>query len=193
MRKLGILVMAMTLVLGMSFGVMARDEAEITVNVPKYATLSVGNDIELNFDTPRSDSTYEGNNPSKVLGSTTLTVESNTPALVSIEENMTQSLKAELGGNKVWPWQGDTSKAVVAPWIWVTDPNRDFTGAESSEYTNIMATEANGKGQIVKIDHPTGETNYTIHVENKWFDSANWYELTAGTKTYEITATVSAK
>jgi hypothetical protein len=195
MKKLGILVMSLVLVCGMSLGVLAQlagDEIDINASVAEKATIEIDGSIDLDIDKltefENDDAAkMESHNNSEVI------VRANTPVKVTFEENLSKVL-AEILGNKnlVWAFNTYNTPEGVQGDDWVVSPNVTIDAFEWDTDPMTMYPHTNGMAKDVYLEQ--GYNKLEVGMETKWRQKDNeenmlkWYDLLAKD---EITSTVT--
>ena len=206
MRKVGILVMALVLVFGMSFGVIANENeglltndntvqnsVGVDVHVSKYASLQVPNgNFDINLNNPDSGHTSNDQYPDKlgkqgVSNEKEVVVESNTP--VNVNFNWTWSDDAQIADLPSY-WEETTGDEwVVSPNIVIVDGQDEFAEIENDEGLYNLSGRS---GELTS--NSKGIRDFKVFLETNWNDSAqaNWSNLEAGEHEGIFTVTISS-
>ena len=175
MRKLGILVMALVLVVGMSSGVMADmgdHSVGVTLTVAEYAQIDMPDDYDITLTKPNGE--FNGSDQDRQ----NVTIRNNTDIKATFSWSWNQD---NYPGVDEWDGSGD-SDYTISPNIVMEDTELTFEETGTSD--------AKGRDGTVLINNK-GEKTFGLRLESKWSDSGNhdWETLEAGD--YEGTLTIT--
>ena len=176
MRKLGIALLALAVVFGLSTGVMAdslAEEVDFTIEVDEYATLDVPEDsVNLTIEDLED-------NPDESLG--TIEVAANTAVTTEVEMDITDY--GELDKEDFWGYENSDD--------WIISPNihADYDESHAGGYTDLVE---GFELDEVSLDS-NGEASQEYFFETNINEEADWYEFDADeTVKGDLTFTVSA-
>lgn len=195
MKKLGILMLAMLLVCGMSLGVMAKlaeDEIDINANVAEKATIETDGSINLNindFEATESDQNAD------------VIVRANTDVYVTFAENLSRKLADRLPrNNMVWAFDDsnlDEVRGLLTGDNWIVSPNVTIDKFNWDASKGLMHTHKDGMAKVINVS--SGYHKFEVGMATTWReldsngDMLAWYDLNAEDNiTATVTVTVDA-
>mgnify|MGYP006292228409 CR=1 FL=1 len=203
MKKLGILVMVLVLVWGISVGVMAELASEIipiNASVAEKATIDVddvNNQIDLDIDNLLETESSGGHTVSH--NNADLIIRSNTDIKVTFQENLSRVLANILGNEDlVWAFNYYQQPQGVTGDDWVVSPN--VTISEWTWGTDPMTMYPHSDGMAKDVYLAQGYNELEVGMETKWRQKDKeenmlaWYDLLADESiSANVTVTVAAQ
>ncbi len=184
MKKLGIIVLAMIFVMGMSVMVLGAegdpndgvsDTVEVKINVSPYATLQMPGDFEINLNEPDSGHTTGEPGDQGISDQQTISFATNT--------NINMNFK--------WEWDEDQVIADLPAWPdddWVISPNIVIV-----DDNNVFdrAGQFDLGGMEGSLDATQGSHEFDVFLETNWNPENDWFDLRADEYTGTFTVTIS--